>query len=296
MFTAKDVKELREKTGCGMMDCKKALTESDGDMDKAIDFLREKGLAAATKKAGRIAAEGIVSSYTSDDASVGAIIEVNSETDFVGKNADFKAFVGNLAKIVAENNPADLEALNALKYDDTKTVEEELREKILTIGENMKIRRFARFEGNVVTYIHGEGRIGVMVKVEGNLTDDAKAAAKDAAMQIAAMNPLYLDKTTVPSEDLEKEKHIILAQMKEDPKNAGKPENILEKMLTGKVNKFYELNCLNQQEFVKDSNYKVEKYLAEKGIKLVDFVRFEKGEGLEKKEENFADEVASMMK
>ena len=296
MFTAKDVKELREKTGCGMMDCKKALTESDGDMEKAMELLREKGLAAATKKAGRIAAEGIVSSYTSDDASVGAIIEVNSETDFVGKNADFKAFVGNLAKIVAENNPADLEALNALKYDDTKTVEEELREKILTIGENMKIRRFARFEGNVVTYIHGEGRIGVMVKVEGDLTDDAKSAAKDAAMQIAAMNPLYLDKTTVPAEDLEKEKHIILAQMKEDPKNAGKPENILEKMLTGKVNKFYELNCLNQQEFVKDSNYKVEKYLAEKGIKLVDFVRFEKGEGLEKKEENFADEVASMMK
>ena len=296
MFTAKDVNELREKTGCGMMDCKKALTESDGDMEKAMELLREKGLAAATKKAGRIAAEGIVSSYTSDDASVGAIIEVNSETDFVGKNADFKAFVGALAKIVAENNPADLEALNALKFDDTKTVEEELREKILTIGENMKIRRFARFEGNVVTYIHGEGRIGVMVKVEGDLTDDAKSAAKDAAMQIAAMNPLYLDKTTVPAEDLEKEKHIILAQMKEDPKNAGKPENILEKMLTGKVNKFYELNCLNQQEFVKDSNYKVEKYLAEKGIKLVDFVRFEKGEGLEKKEENFADEVASMMK
>jgi len=278
------------------MDCKKALTESDGDMEKAMELLREKGLAAATKKAGRIAAEGIVSSYTSDDASVGAIIEVNSETDFVGKNADFKAFVGALAKIVADSNPADLEALNALKFDDTKTVEEELREKILTIGENMKIRRFARFEGNVVTYIHGEGRIGVMVKVEGDLTDDAKAAAKDAAMQIAAMNPLYLDKTTVPAEDLEKEKHIILAQMKEDPKNAGKPENILEKMLTGKVNKFYELNCLNQQEFVKDSNYKVEKYLAEKGIKLVDFVRFEKGEGLEKKEENFADEVASMMK
>ena len=295
-FTAKDVKELREMTGCGMMDCKKALTETDGDKDKAVEYLREKGLAAATKKAGRIAAEGIVSSYTSDDASVGAIIEVNSETDFVGKNADFKAFVGALAKIVADSNPADLEALNALKFDDTKTVEEELREKILTIGENMKIRRFARFEGNVVTYIHGEGRIGVMVKVEGDLTDDAKAAAKDAAMQIAAMNPLYLDKTTVPAEDLEKEKHIILAQMKEDPKNAGKPENILEKMLTGKVNKFYELNCLNQQEFVKDSNYKVEKYLAEKGIKLVDFVRFEKGEGLEKKEENFADEVASMMK
>lgn len=296
MFTAKDVKELREKTGCGMMDCKKALTESDGDMEKAMEFLREKGLAAATKKAGRIAAEGIVSAYTSDNGSVGAIIEVNSETDFVGKNADFKAFVGNLAKIVAENNPADLEALNALKYDDAKTVEEELREKILTIGENMKIRRFARFEGNIVTYIHGEGRIGVMVKVEGDLTDDAKAAAKDAAMQIAAMNPLYLDKTTVPAEDLEKEKHIILAQMKEDPKNAGKPENILEKMLIGKINKFYDINCLNQQEFVKDSNYKVEKYLAEKGIKLVDFVRFEKGEGLEKKEENFADEVASMMK
>ena len=298
MFTAKDVKDLRERTGCGMMDCKKALTESNGDMDKAVEYLREKGLAAAEKKAGRIAAEGLVDAYVTADGSVGALIEVNSETDFVAKNADFKAFVADLAKIVAENNPADIDALKALKYTDSElTVEEMLREKILTIGENMTLRRFARYEGGVVAYIHGEGRIGVMVKVEADLANaDAKDAAKDAAMQIAAINPLYLDKDSVPAEDVEKEKNIIIAQIKEDPKNANKPDQIIEKMVGGKINKFYDQNCLLLQEFVKDSDFKVGAYLESKGVKLVDFIRFEKGEGIEKKEDNFAEEVANMIK
>ena len=296
-FTAQDVKELREITGCGMMDCKKALTETNGDKDKAVEFLREKGLATAAKKSGRIASEGIVKAYLTDDNKIGVLVEVNSETDFVAKNEEFQQLVKNIGKQVIAANPADVDALLASKFvDGDATISEMLTEKIAKIGENMNLRRFARFEGNVVDYIHMGGRIGVMVKVEGELTEEATAAARDAAMQIAAMNPLYLDKTTVPEADLEKEKHFILAQMKEDPKNAGKPDNILEKMLTGKINKFYELNCLNQQEFVKDSNFKVEKYLESKGVKLVDFVRFEKGEGLEKKEDNLADEVASMVK
>ena len=298
MFTAKDVKDLREKTGCGMMDCKKALTESNGDVEKAIEFLREKGLAAAEKKASRIAAEGIVDAYVNADSTVGVLIEVNSETDFVAKNDEFRTFVSDLAKIVAENNPADVDALKALKYTDSElTVEEMLREKILTIGENLTIRRFVRYEGAVVSYIHGEGRIGVMVKAASDVSAaDAHEAARDAAMQIAAINPLYLSKDTVPAEDIEKEKNIILVQIKEDPKNANKPENILEKMVGGKINKFFEQNCLLQQEFVKDSEFKVGAYLASKGVELVDFVRFEKGEGIEKKVDNFAEEVANMIK
>ena len=297
-FTAQDVKDLRERTGCGMMDCKKALTESDGDVDKAIEFLREKGLAAAAKKAGRIAAEGLVDAYVSADAKVGAVIEVNSETDFVAKNAEFKEFVATLAKLVAEKNPVDVDALLNEKYPDSDlTVADMLREKILTIGENMNIRRFERAEGTIATYIHGEGRIGVMVKVEADLTNaDAAAAARDCAMQIAAINPLYKDRDSVPADDLEKEKSIIKAQIKEDPKNASKPDNIIDKMLIGKVNKFYEQNCLVEQAFVKDDSVTVGKYLESKGVKLVDFVRFEKGEGLEKREDNFAEEVASMMK
>jgi len=297
-FTAQDVKDLRERTGCGMMDCKKALTESNGDVDKAIEFLREKGLAAAAKKAGRIAAEGLVDAYVSADAKVGAVIEVNSETDFVAKNAEFKDFVATLAKLVAEKNPADIDALLNEKYPESDlTVADMLREKILTIGENMNIRRFERAEGNIATYIHGEGRIGVMVKVEADLSNaDAATAARDCAMQIAAINPLYKDRDSVPSEDLEKEKSIIKAQIKEDPKNASKPDNIIDKMLIGKVNKFYEQNCLVEQAFVKDDSVTVGKYLESKGVKLVDFVRFEKGEGLEKREDNFAEEVASMMK
>ena len=298
MFTAKDVKDLREKTGCGMMDCKKALTESNGDMEKAMDFLREKGLAAAEKKAGRIAAEGLVDAYVSDDCKYGALIEVNSETDFVAKNADFKSFVATLAKIVAEENPADVDALKALKYTDSDlTVEGMLTEKILTIGENLTIRRFTRFENGVVAYIHGEGRIGVLVNVEGDATNaDAHEAARDAAMQIAAINPMYLSKESVPAADVEKEKSFIIAQIKEDPKNANKPDNIIEKMVGGKINKFYDQNCLLLQEFVKDPDVKVGQYLESKNIKVVDFVRFEKGEGLEKREDNFADEVANMIK
>lgn len=296
-FTAADVKSLREKTGCGMMDCKKALTETNGDFDKAVDFLREKGLATAEKKAGRIASEGMVDILV--DGNVAAMVEVNSETDFVAKNAEFQELVKNIAKQVIATNPADVDALLASKFvgDESVTIKDMITEKIAKIGENMNLRRFARFEGSVVDYIHMAGRIGVMVKVEGDLSNaEAKEAARDAAMQIAAMNPAYLDKTTVPAEDVEHEKSIILAQMKEDPKNAGKPENILEKMLMGKINKFYEQNCLNQQEFVKDSSFKVEKYLASKGIKILDFVRFEKGEGLEKKSDDFASEVASMIK
>ena len=296
-FTAQDVKELRELTGCGMMDCKKALTETDGDKDKAIEFLREKGLATAAKKAGRIASEGIVKAYLTDDKKVGVLVEVNSETDFVAKNDEFQNFVEAVAKIVAQNNPADVEALKALSFDGETTVGDALTALIAKIGENMNIRRFARIEGNVCSYTHGEGRIGVLVEAEGSLAGaEAYEAARDAAMQIAAINPLYLSKDVVPSEDLEKEKNIILAQIKEDPKNANKPENILEKMVAGKINKFYEQNCLLQQEFVKNGDFKVEAYLATKGVKLVNYARFEKGEGLAKKEDNFADEVASMMK
>ena len=295
-FTAADVKNLREKTGCGMMDCKKALTETNGDFDKAMDFLREKGLATAEKKAGRIAAEGMVDILV--DGNVGAMVEVNSETDFVAKNEEFQELVKNIATQVIATNPADVDALLASEFAGSgATIKDMLTEKIAKIGENMNLRRFARFDGNVVGYIHMGGRIGVMVNVEcADFGDEAKEAARDVAMHIAAMNPAYLDEASVPAEDLEREKHFILAQMKEDPKNANKPENILEKMLTGKINKFFEQNCLTKQAFVKDDSVSVEKFLAAKGVKLVDFVRFEKGEGLEKKADDFAAEVASMMK
>lgn len=295
-FTAKDVMKLREMTGCGMMDCKKALTETDGDMDKAVEFLREKGLATAAKKAGRIASEGIVKNYISEDKKVAVLVEVNSETDFVAKNAEFLAFVDMVAKTVAEKNPADVEALKAIEVDG-QTVGDTLTALIAKIGENMNLRRFARIEGNVCTYLHAGGRIGVLVEAAEALdTEEKYEAARDVAMQVAAINPLYLSKDTVPAEDLEHEKGIILAQMKEDPKNANKPENILEKMLGGKINKFFEQNCLLQQAFVKDDKQVVENYLASKGVKLVNFIRFEKGEGLEKREDDFAAEVASMMK
>ena len=296
MITASDVKELRERTGCGMMDCKKALTATDGDMDKAIEFLREKGLAAAVKKAGRIASEGLVDILV--EGNVGAMVEVNSETDFVAKNAEFKQFVKDVAKQVIATNPADVDALLDSKFvDGNNTIREMLTEKIATIGENMNVRRFARFEGNVVGYVHGGGRIGVMVLAEGDLSAPAAyEAARDAAMQIAAINPLYLDKDVVPAEDIEKEKNIIIAQIKEDPKNANKPENIIEKMVGGKINKFFEQNCLLQQAFVKDDSVSVGKYLEANGVKLVQYNRFEKGEGLEKKVDDFASEVAGMVK
>lgn len=297
MISASVVKELRELTGCGMMDCKKALTESGGDMDKAIEILREKGLSAAVKKAGRIASEGMVDILI--DGNVGAIVEVNSETDFVAKNEEFKSFVKDVAKQVIKTNPADVETLlnSAFVDDGSKTIKDMLTEKIATIGENMNVRRFERYEGNVVGYVHAGGRIGVMVLVDADLSNQAAHdAARDTAMQIAAINPLYMDKSVVPQEDLDKEKGYIMAQIKEDPKNAKKPENIIEKMVEGKLGKFFEQNCLLQQDFVKDDSIKVGKYLENNGVKLLKYVRFEKGEGLEKKEDNFAEEVASMTK
>jgi len=296
MITAAMVKELRETTSAGMLDCQKALKETNGDMEKAIEFLREKGLATAAKKASRIAAEGVVTAYISDDKSVGVLLEVNSETDFVAKNDEFQTFVTDVAKIVADKNPADVEALKALDYNG-ETVEAKLTALIAKIGENMNIRRFSRIAGNVCSYTHAGGRIGVLVQAENALAnEDSYEAARDVAMQIAAINPLYLTKEVVPAEDVEKEKAIIVAQIKEDPKNANKPENIIEKMVMGKINKFYETNCLLQQEFVKDSDQKVQAYLASKGVNLTNFVRFEKGEGLEKKEENFAEEVMKQIK
>ena len=304
-FTAKDVAALRAKTGCGMMDCKKALTEANGDMEKASEILREKGLAASVKKASRIAAEGIAFAEVSECGKVGVVIEVNAETDFVAKNASFVEFVKVCADTVMYQNPADVEALLACKaHGSDMTVDEMLKDKILTIGENMKIRRFARYEGNCVAYVHGGGRIGVLVRVDAeNVPAEVIAeTGKDVAMQIAALNPAYLDKTTVPAEALEKEKEILMAQIQNDPKNAKKPQNIIEKMVVGRIGKFYENNCLMQQAFVKDGNFSVEQFVAEEAkkaggtMKIAEFVRFEKGEGLEKRNDDFASEVAAMVK
>lgn len=298
-FSAQDVKTLREKTGCGMMDCKKALSESNGDMDKAIDILREQGLAKQAKKASRIAAEGVAFAEVNADATVGAVIEVNAETDFVAKNADFQAFVKTCADTVMEQNPADLDALlNCKASGSDETVAALLQEKVLTIGENIKIRRFARYEGVVATYIHAGGKIGVMVKFDTTADvaskDEFKAYGKDVAMQIAAVNPSYLDKSQVSEEVLEHEKKIMTEQVI----NEGKPEAIAQKIVMGKIGKFYEENCLVNQAFVKDSKISVEQYTQQVAknlggeIKIVDFVRFEKGEGLEKRTENFAEEIA----
>ena len=301
-FTTQDVKNLRESTGCGMMDCKKALTETDGDMEKAIELLREKGLSKIAKKAGRIAAEGIVCAIQDKDKKVGVVIEVNSETDFVAKNAVFVQFVEDCAKTVLQENPADVDALLGCTISGgTGTVQEALQEKILTIGENLKIRRFARYEGDLETYIHGGGRIGVMVRFEVEGTPDAaafQAYAKDIAMQVAASTPTYLDKDAVPAETIAKEKEILTAQAI----NEGKPANIAEKMVMGRINKYYKEVCLVEQPFIKDGDISVQQFTdttaKELGVKIriVDFVRFEKGEGLEKREDNFADEVASMVK
>ena len=301
-FTAADVKNLREMTGVGMMDCKKALTESDGNIDKAIEYLREKGLAASAKKAGRIAAEGMA--YATVIDGVGVVVEVNAETDFVGKNEKFVDFVKGVAAVVAKENPADLEALMAAKYNDTLTVEQQQQEMVLVIGENIKVRRFARFaEGVSVAYVHAGGKIGVLVNVETDLTyEQVEEAGKDAAMQIAALNPRFWDKSQVTEEVLEEEKRIMMVQMANDPKMANKPEQVREKIVMGKLNKFYAENCLLQQEFVKDNNFTVEQYIASVAkaqggtITFKDAVRFEKGEGIEKKEENFAAEIASMVK
>ena len=286
-------------TGCGMMDCKKALTETDGDMDKAVEFLREKGLATAAKKAGRIASEGIVKAYI--DGNVGVLVEVNSETDFVAKNEEFLTFVDNIAKTVAANNPADVEALKALPIVGGEgTVGEELTAKVAKIGENMNIRRFARIEtsGTVMNYIHAAGKIGVLVEADAENNDATKECLKNVAMQVAALNPKYLSSADIPDDYKEHEKNILIAQLQNDPKNANKPANIIEKMIEGRLAKEFKEICLLEQEYVKAENKEsVGKYVANVGnITLKQFVRFETGEGLEKKEENFADEVASMIK
>ena len=300
-ITAKDVQKLREMTGVGMMDCKKALTEAEGDMDKAIEILREKGLAASAKKAGRIAAEGMA--YAAVIDGVGVVVEVNAETDFVGKNEKFVNFVKGVAATVAACNPADLDALMACKYDGTDlTVQEQQQEMVLVIGENIKVRRFARFaEGFCVPYIHAGGKIGVLVSlnVEGDI--DATEIGKDVAMQIAALNPRFWDKSQVTEDVLAEEKKIMLVQMANDPKMANKPDQVKEKIVDGKLNKFYSENCLLQQDFVKDGDMTVEKYIASAAkalggaVTFKNAVRFEKGEGIEKKQENFAEEIAKQL-
>lgn len=302
-FTAKDVAALREKTGCGMMDCKKALTEAGGDMEKAIDLLREKGLAASVKKAGRIAAEGVAFAEVSECGKVAVAIEVNAETDFVAKNAEFQAFVKTCADTVIYENPADLDALLAAKaHGSDMTVDALLKDKILTIGENIKVRRFARYEGAVTSYVHAGGRIGVIVKfaVDDSIvtTEGFKTYAHNVAMQIAALNPEYLDESSVPAERVQKEKDILTQQIVDE----GKPANIAEKIVTGRLQKFFKEICLVDQAYVQDGNMSVKQYTdsvaKELGgdIRIEAFTRFEKGEGLEKREDNFAEEIASMVK
>ena len=292
MVTASLVKELREKTGAGMMDCKKVLTETDGDMDKAIDLLRERGIAKAAKKSGRVAAEGLVEACISEDGKSGAVVEVNSETDFVAKNEEFKTFVQNLAKQVLETNPKDMEELLAqeAKFEPGKTIQEALVGKIATIGENINIRRFKRFEseGLVEKYIHGDGKIAVLV----NMKKGDKEVAKDICMQIAAARPEYVRREEVPQERVDKEMEILKIQTM----NEGKPEAIAEKIVMGRIGKFYEEICLVDQAFVKDPNMKVSELLKQKDAEVVEFARFEKGEGIEKKEENFAEEVMKQIK
>ncbi|NCB03987.1 MAG: elongation factor Ts [Clostridia bacterium] len=302
-FTAKDVQKLREQTGAGMMDCKKALTSSDGDFEKAVEFLREKGLAAAAKKAGRVAAEGVVTAVVCDTCNTGALVEVNSETDFVAKNEEFQKFVANIATVVIKENPADVEALLACKYPESElTVADMQREKVLTIGENIQIRRFVRYAGNTmkVGYVHMGGRIGVLIDLEvsDNLhgNEAIHELGRDLCMQIAAMRPAYLNRDEVPAETVAKEKEILLAQTM----NEGKPAAVAEKIVAGRINKFYEENCLVDQAFVKENKISVQKYAervaSEQGgtIRIARFDRFERGEGIEKREDNFADEVAKM--
>ena len=298
-FTAQDVKTLREMTGCGMMDCKNALNETDGNMDKAVEFLREKGLATAAKKAGRIAAEGMVNAAIYGN--IGVALEVNSETDFVAKNPQFQAFVEAASKAVADANPADVDALLAAKLSDTQTVGEALVEKISTIGENMNVRRFARYEGANSFYVHGGGRIAILVNYK--LGDDSKADSdafrqfgKDVAMQISVMMPKFVNRDEISTGELEKEKEILRAKAT----NEGKPAEIIEKMLLGQVQKFYKEICLIDQEYIKDDKMTIGQLLknTEKEIgttiEIVKFTRYEKGEGLEKKEDDFAAEIAKM--
>ena len=292
MITASLVKELREKTGAGMMDCKKVLTETDGDMDKAAELLRERGITKAAKKSDRIAAEGLVYCYVSEDKKVGVVLEVNAETDFVAKNDEFKKFVADTAKQIAITNPANVESLleEASIEDSSKTIKDILTDKIATIGENMSVRRFERFEstGIVESYIHGDGKIGVLV----DFPKGEEAVAKDVCMQIAAARPEYLNREQVPADVVEHEMGILKAQAM----NEGKPAEIAEKMVLGRIGKFYGEICLLEQDFVKDPSIKVQKLLDNNSAEIARFARFEKGEGLQKREENFAEEVMNQLK
>ena len=304
-FTAADVKKLREMTNVGMMDCKKALAETDGDMDKAVEWLREKGLAKAAKKANRIAAEGMAYATVCEKCGVGAVVEVNCETDFCAKSDLFVAFVKDIAKVIAEQDPADVDALMNCKYVGSDlTVSETMPEKVMSIGENLQIRRFVRFSENTsVGYVHAGGKIGVLVNLAVDGGIDATEIGKNVAMQIAALNPRFWDKSQVTDEVLAEEKKIALALMDTDPKMASKPEAVKEKIVMGKMNKFYEENCLLQMEFVRGDIFQgsVEKYIADAAkklggsVKFVDAVRFQTGEGIEKKQEDFAAEVAAQM-
>lgn len=303
MISASVVKELRERTGAGMMDCKKALTETNGDMDKAIEFLREKGLAAAAKKSGRIASEGLIVTYVSEDKKVASIVEVNCETDFVSLNEDFIALAENAAKMASRTSASDIEAFVAEKYaaDESITLKDAVTGLIAKLGENMNVRRFKRFEENngmIASYTHGGGRIGVLVQVKcDNVNEVVEEVAKNVAMQVAAANPLFLNEKFVDQETLDKEREIYRAQAI----NEGKPEKIVDKMVEGRIHKYLKEVCLVDQVWVRDPELTISKYLAQKSkeigstIEIVGFVRYEKGEGLEKKEENFAEEVMKQM-
>ncbi|KMT23083.1 translation elongation factor Ts [Clostridium cylindrosporum] len=296
-ITAKMVSELRERTGAGMMDCKKVLVETDGDMEKAVELLREKGLAAAAKKAGRVAAEGLVETYISEDGSRGAVAEVNCETDFVAKNEEFIALAKNVAKQAALSSAADVEALLAEKYiaDESITVQEAVTALIAKLGENMSVRRFDRFEtaGVLSQYIHGGGRIAVMVELDSAKTETAEMVAKELALQVAASNPLFLSRDIVSEDVLNKEREIYRQQALND----GKPEKVVEKMVEGRINKYFKEVCLLEQLWIRDQDFSITKLVEQKSkeqgsdIKVVRFARFEKGEGIEKKEEDFAEEV-----
>lgn len=292
MVTAAQVKELREKTGAGMMECKKVLAETDGNEEKAIELLKERGVLKAEKKSGRVAAEGLVNTYISDDKKVGAIVEVNCETDFVSRGDDFKAFVASIAKQVATQDPKDVEDLLAQKYveDESITVQEALTNLIAKIGENMSIRRFNRYvtEGALTGYLHNEGAIGVLV----DLSADDQELGQDICLQITAGKPEFLNEDDVPADRLEKEKEILKAQVI----NEGRPENVAEKIVMGRLGKFYGEYCLVDQEFVKDSSQLVKDVLKSKGVTINRFARLERGEGIEKKQENFAEEIAKQVK
>ena len=304
-ISAKDVMELRKQTDCGMMECKKALTDAEGDFAKAVELLREKGLATASKKAGRVAAEGMVYATACSECKVGVALEVNAETDFVAKNDKFVDFVKKVADVIIKENPADVEALMACKMGEG-TVDDALKNLILVIKENIKVRRFTRYEGVCAAYIHAGGTHAVLVNFD--TTDEVAAKpefavyGKDIAMQIAAANPTYVCREEVPADVLDKEKEILLAQMANDPKTANKPEAVKEKKILGKVGKFYKENCLVDQAFVKDDKQSVAQHTAQVGkelggeIKIIKFVRYEKGEGLEKRVDDFASEVAGMVK